>query len=107
MEEQGKFNLKIGVIPNGLEKYMSFTIDNNFFDSFQSLNFSLDSLVKNLNKDAFKYLSKEIAKNKLDLVKQKVFYLYEYMTNFEKFEETLPSTEIFHRFLINKKINGK
>ena len=49
MQEPGKFNLKISVIPNGLEKYMSFTINNKliFVDSFQVLNSSLDSLVKN------------------------------------------------------------
>ena len=29
IEELDKFNLKISVIPNGLEKYMSFTINNN------------------------------------------------------------------------------
>ena len=28
MQELGKFNLKINVIPNGLEKYMSFSINN-------------------------------------------------------------------------------
>ena len=28
MQKLGKFNLKINVIPNGLEKYMSFTINN-------------------------------------------------------------------------------
>ena len=28
MQELGKFNLKIKVIPNGLEKNMSFTINN-------------------------------------------------------------------------------
>ena len=30
MQELGKVNLKISVIPNGLEKYMSFTINNKF-----------------------------------------------------------------------------
>ena len=37
---------------NGLEKYMSFTINNklSFIDSFQFLSYSLDSLVKNLRK---------------------------------------------------------
>ena len=36
MQELGKFNLRINVIPNGLEKYMSFTIHNklNFINSF-------------------------------------------------------------------------
>ena len=73
MQELGKFNLKINVIPNGLEKYMSFTINNklSFIDSFQFLSSSLDSLVKNLNKDDFKYLSQEFDNNVLDLVKQK------------------------------------
>ena len=49
MQEPGKFNLKISVIPNGLEKYMSFTIYYKliFVDRFQVLNSSLDSLVKN------------------------------------------------------------
>ena len=60
MQELGKFNLKISVIPNGLEKYMSFTINNklfSFIDSFQFLSSSLNSVVKNLIKDGFMYLS--------------------------------------------------
>ena len=76
MQELGKFNLKVSVIPNGLEKYVSFTINKKliFIDSFQFLSSSLDSLVKNLNKDDFKYLSEEFDNNVLDLVKQKGFY---------------------------------
>ena len=75
MQELGKFNLKINVIPNGLEKYMSFTINNklSFIESFQFLSSSLDSLIKNLSKDNFEYLSYEID-NVLHLVKQKEFY---------------------------------
>ena len=59
MLKLGKFNLKINVIPNGLEMYMSFSINNKlrFIDSFQFLSSSLDSLVKNLGKDDFKYLT--------------------------------------------------
>ena len=36
MQELGKFTLKINVIPNGLEKYMNFTIYDklSFIDSF-------------------------------------------------------------------------
>ena len=35
MQEISKFDVKVNVIPNGLEKYMAFTIDNNlaFTDS--------------------------------------------------------------------------
>ena len=47
--------------------------------SFHFLSYSLDSLVKNLNKDDFKYLSPEFDNNAC-----------EYMTNFEKFKEKLP-----------------
>ena len=57
MQKLGKFNVKVNVIPNELEKYMSFSINNklSFIDSFQFLSFSLDSLVKNLNKDDFRF----------------------------------------------------
>ena len=44
---------------NGLEKYMSFNINNtlSFINTFQFSSTSLDSLVKNLSKDHFRYLS--------------------------------------------------
>ena len=56
-----KFNIKISVIRNGLEKYMDFTINRNivFIDSMQFLKSSLDSLLKNLGDKDFKYLSEE------------------------------------------------
>ena len=44
MQELGKPNFKINVLPNGLV----------FIDSFQFLSSSLDSLVKNFGKDGFK-----------------------------------------------------
>ena len=72
---------------------MSFTINNKLsvIDSFQFLSSSLDSLVKSLDKDIFKYFSQELDNNVLDLVKQKRFYPYEHMSDFEKFKEKLPS----------------
>ena len=55
MQELGIFSLKINVIPNGLENYMSFTNNKklNFIESLEFLSSSIDSLVKNLNKDDF------------------------------------------------------
>ena len=87
MPELGKFNLKIKITPNGLENYMSFSINNklSFIDSFQFLKSSLDTLVKNSNRDDFKHLSQEFDKNVIELVKQKGSYPYEYMSDFEKF----------------------
>ena len=77
MQELRKFNLKIIIILNGLEKYMSFSVKNklSFIDNCQFLSFSLDSLVKNLSKDDFKYLSQKFGNNVLDLVRQKRFIL--------------------------------
>ena len=58
MPELGKLSLKINVVPNGLEKYMSFSINIklSFIDRLQFLRSSLDSFVKNSSKDNFKYL---------------------------------------------------
>ena len=53
-----------------------------FIDCFQFLSSALDSLVKNLSKDDFKYLSQKFDKNVLNLVKQLGFYPYEYMSDF-------------------------
>ena len=110
MQQLGKFNLKINVITNALEKYISFTISNNlisFIDSVQFLSSSLDSLVKKLNKYDIKYLSQDFDSNILDLVKGKVFYPYEYMTDFEKFKEELLGKEKIYSSLTNRKISDK
>ena len=74
IKELSKFNCNINVIPNGLEKFMSFSLDKIivFIDSMLFLNSSLDKLVNNLN--GFKYLSKVFKGNKLELVKMKGIY---------------------------------
>ena len=81
---------------------MRFTINNklSFIDSLQFLSFLLDSLVKNLSKEDFKYLSQEFNNNILDLVKQKGFYPFEYMSDFK---EELLSKEKFYSSLTIKK----
>ena len=109
MQELSKFNLEINFIPNGLEKYMSYTIVDKliFVGSFQFLSSSLYSLDENLGKDGFEYFSQEFDNNVLDLVKQKGFYPYEYMNDFEKFKKALPSKERFYSSLSRRKITGK
>ena len=90
---------------------MSFSINNKlrFIDSLQFLRSSLDSLVKTwwFRKDNFKHLSEEFDINVLDLVKEKGFYPYEYMSKFKKFKEELSSTEKFYSSLTGKKIRDK
>ena len=61
MQEIDQFDVKVSVILKGLGKNTAFTIIKNlvFIDSMQFMNFSLDSLVKNLSDNDFKLLSQE------------------------------------------------
>ena len=96
--ELNKFDVKISVIPNGLEKYMAFFLGKNlvFIDSMQFLSASLDKLVKNLSDEDFKYLVEEFGSKNLKLLKQKSTYPYEYIDSFERFnQKKLPVTKYF------------
>ena len=57
VKEISKFDVKENIIPNGLEKYKAFTINEklDFIDIMQFINSSLDILVKNLSENDFKY----------------------------------------------------
>ena len=70
------FDIKIDVIPNRLEKYMTFILNKNlvFIESMQFMNPSLEKLVKNLSDDDFKYLSEKLGSKNLELLKQKDAY---------------------------------
>ena len=58
----------------------------------QFMNSSLDKLVKNLSDEDFKQLVEEFGSENLELLKQKGGYPYEYINNFERFnEEKLPA----------------
>ena len=104
----GKFDVKVNVIPNGLEKYMAFTINNNlvFIDSMQFMYSSLDALIKTLLDNGFKYLSKTFSSDLLELVKQKGVYPYEYMDSFKNFsEDNLPNRCKFYSSFKNECIS--
>ena len=87
--ELHKFNLKVDVIPNGLEKGMTFFLGRDlvFIDSMQFMSSSLDKLVKNLVDKNFKYLVKEFGSKNLEILKQKGTYPYEYINSFKRFDE--------------------
>ena len=60
-----------------LQQYGNINNINNkvaFYNSFQFLSSLLDSLLKNLGKNDFKYLSQEFDSDVLDLVNQKEFH---------------------------------
>ena len=106
--ELHKFNLKVNVIPNGLEKYMAFFLDRDlvFIESMQFMNSSLDKLVKNLVDKDFKYLVEEFSTKNLKLIKQKGAYPYEYMNSFKRFnEDKLCARKYFYSSTKDKKIS--
>ena len=87
--ELHRFQLKVAVIPNGLEKYMTFFLGRDlvFIDCIESMNYSLDKPVKNLVDKDFNYLVKEFSSESLEILKQKGAYPYEYMNSFKRFNE--------------------
>ena len=87
--ELNKFNVKISVIPNRLEKYMAFFLNKSLLiiNSMQFINSILDKLVKNLSDENFKYLVEECSSKNLELLKQKGAYAYEYMNSSARFKE--------------------
>ena len=106
--ELHKFNLKIDVIPNGLEKYRAFFLGKDlvFIGSMQFMNSSLDKLAKNLVDKDFKYLVKEFGTKNLKILKQKGAYPYEYMNSFKRFnEDKLCARKYFYSSTKDKKIS--
>ena len=112
----------IDCIPNNEEKYISFgkTIKvgeyknkkgetkNKYFkiifkDSLKFMSSSLEALVNNLPKNAFKNLDKYYTPEQAELLKQKGFYPYEYMDSIEKFKDTKPPPQK----AFNSKLSGK
>ena len=125
----------INCIPNNEEKYISFTkkipvgtypkkaIDADgdifyeqkpisfnirFIDSFKFMPVSLDSLVNNLPEESFNNLERYYTGDKLNLVKRKGVYPYEYMDSLERFKENkLPPKESFYSRLTGEDISNE
>ena len=69
---------------------------------------SLEALVNNLPKDAFKNLDKYYTPKQAELLKQKGFFPYEYMDTIEKFKDTEPPPQkAFYSKLSGKGISNK
>ena len=106
MSAVGKFkDKKISCIPNNMEKYISFSLDNlRFIDSLQFLNASLDTLVANLAKEGesrFQNVSSHFPNvNERNLLLRKGVYPYDYMSSWERFDEQeLPPMTAFYNKL--------
>ena len=77
---------------------MAFFLNKNlvFVDSMQFMNSSLDKLAKNLSDKDFRYFVEEFGSEYLEILKQKGAYPYEYLNNFERFnEKKLPPKNYF------------
>ena len=99
----------INAIPNNMEKYMAFMLGNHltFIDSMQFMNSSLDKLVCNLPAESFKYTSEMFKGEKLNLMKRKGVYPYDFMSTVDKFNEKLPNKEDFFSILNNESISDE
>ena len=89
---------------------MSFTLNKNlvFIDSMLFMKSSLDKLAKNLTDKDFKYLSEVFSGEKLELVKKKGIYPYEYFNSHKTFKETnLPDIEKIFSSLRDSNISEK
>lgn len=108
-----KYGDRITVIPSNTEKYMSIICDDFvFLDSLMFLNSSLSTLVENLrqpDKNAdegkdfqskFSILIENYGIKKAKILSRKGVYPYDYMSSFDKFNETsLPPLENFYNTL--------
>ena len=89
-----------------VEKPIHHTI--RFIDSFRFMSTSLSKLVDNLPKTAFQNMEKYYTREKLDLIKRKGVYPYEYMDSIKRFKETsLPPKESFYSSLNNEHISDE
>lgn len=110
MQGLGKIkNREFHVTATNLEKYISFSISKkynkinvtlSFVDSLLFMNASLERLVSNLSPDKFQILNENITHPDRNLLLRKGVYPYEYMSSFDKFDETkLPPLKDFHSTL--------
>ena len=77
---------------------MSIIVNRNvtFTDSLQFYNGSLGTLASNLNNEDFKHLTSEFDIDKLEILKRKNAYPYEWVDSYEKFKHTsLPEKNNF------------
>ena len=92
-------DININISPKSSEKYMTVIIDNSivFLDSLQFCKASLDTLAGNLEDKDFKHLMSEFPEDKLELLRKKDSYPYEWVDSYKKFiYPRLPPKKAFY-----------
>ena len=100
--------LNIDVIASNAEKYITFKIGKHlkFIDSYQFMASPLANLAKALPDNKYIYTSEAFSGEKLDLMKAKGVYPYDYMDSFQKFSQTqLPKRDDFYSLLTDEEIS--
>ena len=101
-KELNNFDVDISVIPKSIDKYMSITVNRHiiFIDSIQFYNSLFDTFASNLNDEDLKYLVSEFGIDKLEILKRKDAYPYEWIDSYEKFKHpSLPEKKYFYSSL--------
>ena len=107
MQEIGKFKMEVNVIPNNMEKYISFSLGKNlvFIDSIQFMASSLEALVSNLSPEDFRIVGKRWKGEDFNLVTQKGVFPYEFLDDISKLStEGLPSKDKFYSSLYESEV---
>ncbi|CAB3977545.1 uncharacterized transposon-derived [Paramuricea clavata] len=94
--------MDVNVIPNNMEKYISFSLGRNlvFKDSIQFMASSLEDLVSNLSAENFRIVGKRWKGEDCNLVTQKGVFPYEFLDDISKLStEGLPSKDKFYSSL--------
>ena len=107
-KEREEEPLNINVIASNAEKYITFKIGKHlkFIDSYQFMASPLANLAKTLPAEKYIYTSEAFSGEKLDLMKAKGVYPYDYMDSFQKFSQTqLPKREDFYSLLTDEEIS--
>ncbi|CAB3989883.1 Gastrula zinc finger, partial [Paramuricea clavata] len=110
IQEIGKFKMNINVIPNTMEKYISFSLGKNivFIDSIQFMASSLEALVSNLSPEDFKIVGKRWKGEDFNLVTQKGVFPYEFLDDISKLNtEGLPSRDKFYSSLYESEVKDE
>ena len=106
MQAISKVEGQMKCIPNNMEKYISFSLNQlRFIDSAQFLLTSLNRLVASNKPEAFHITTKyETDPQKRKLLLRKGVYPYEYMSSWNRFDEGLPPRETFYSKLTDDNI---
>ena len=97
---------KIKIIPHSAEKYIAFWIDDlKFLDSFSFLPSSLDNLSSNLSVEQKDKFLRQLFPNDTSLLLKKACLPYEYLTDFDKFNDDLPDKSHFYSSLSESEVD--